>query len=95
MKSSVISYRTRPDKADENQRLVEAVFAELAAKKPAGFSYNSFRLSDGVSFVHVVSGDGAGLGELAAFQQFQQGLADRLESGPDREEGTRVGGYTG
>ncbi len=29
----VVQYETSSEKADENQRLVEAVFAELAAKR--------------------------------------------------------------
>ena len=38
--------------ADENQRRVEAVFAELAARAPDNVSYLVFRLADN-SFVHV------------------------------------------
>ena len=36
MSTVVVRYRTKPEHADENQRLVEAVFAELAATTPAG-----------------------------------------------------------
>src|SRR6266566_7637217 len=38
--------------ADENQRRVEGVFAELAASKPGNVSYIVLRLADD-SFVHV------------------------------------------
>ena len=38
--------------ADENQRRVEGVFAELAATEPSDVSYLVFRLADD-SFVHV------------------------------------------
>jgi hypothetical protein len=34
VKTTMIRYRTRPDRADENQRAVEAVFAQLAAAAP-------------------------------------------------------------
>jgi hypothetical protein len=91
MSSSVIRYRTKPDAADENQRLIEKVFAELAETRPDGLSYASYRLDDGVTFVHVVTGDG--LPDLPAFQEFQQGLADRLEASLDREPATLVGRY--
>lgn len=64
--SAVIRYRTKPESADENQRLIENVFADLATEAPAGLRYSSFRLADGVTFVHVV--DGEGLPKLAAFQ---------------------------
>ena len=53
MTSTVVRYRTKPDRADENQALVEAVFVDLEARQPNGFTYKVFRLEDGVSFVHV------------------------------------------
>ena len=91
MSSAVIRYRTKPEAADENQRLIEKVFAELAAEAPAGLTYSSFRLADGVTFVHVV--DGEGLPDLAAFQEFQRTFADRVATGPDREDATLIGSY--
>ena len=50
-KSFVVRYEMRPDTADENQRLIENVFAELAETHPDGISYAAFRLDDGVTFV--------------------------------------------
>ncbi|MEV0170381.1 hypothetical protein AB0I00_04510 [Streptomyces sp. NPDC050803] len=88
--SAVIRYRTKPESADENQRLIENVFAELAAA-PAGLRYSSFRLADGVTFVHVV--DGEGLPELAAFQEFQRDLGTRLADDLTREEAALIGSY--
>jgi len=43
MSTRVIRYRTQPDRADENQKLVEAVFAELAEHQPAGVRYACLR----------------------------------------------------
>jgi hypothetical protein len=54
----MIRYRTHPEHAEENQRLIQAVFAELAEQRPPGVHYTAFRLDDGVSFVHVVALDG-------------------------------------
>ena len=54
MTATVVRYQAKPDRADENQQLIEAVFADLAAREPQGFTYQVFRLEDGVSFVHVV-----------------------------------------
>jgi hypothetical protein len=95
MKSAVIRYRTKPEAADENQRLIENVFAELAQKQPEGLRYSTFRLDDGITFVHVVTDEGDTLPGLSAFQEFQRDLGNRLESGPDRENATAIGGYTG
>jgi hypothetical protein len=94
-KIRIIRYRTRSEAAEENQRLVEEVFAELAAKDPGGVRYATFRLADGVSFVHVVvhEGDGDPLGDSPAFAAFQQGIAGRVTEPPDAEEATLVGSY--
>ena len=54
MKATVVRYQAKPDRADENQGLIEAVFADLEARQPEGFTYKVFRLEDGVSFIHVV-----------------------------------------
>lgn len=34
MSTKVIRYRTKPDRADENQKLVEDVFAERCEEQP-------------------------------------------------------------
>jgi hypothetical protein len=82
----VVRYRTKPERADENQALVEKVFAELAEMDDTGFSYVSLRLEDGVSFVHVVIEDEGGgniaLPDLPAFQAFTAGIAERCEEAP-------------
>ncbi|MGZ4677415.1 MAG: hypothetical protein ACXVJ7_13475 [Acidimicrobiia bacterium] len=97
MSTVVVRYRTKPDRADENAHLVEQVFAELAADRPDGLRYATFRLADGVSFVHVASvetADGANpLAGVAAFGEFQREIADRLEEGPIVGDATVVGSY--
>lgn len=94
-KSMVVRYRTRPEAADENQRLVENVLAELAGEKPAGVRYAVFRLADGVSFVHVVhyDADDNPLSRSAAFAEFQRGFGDRVAEGPAADEVTLIGSY--
>jgi hypothetical protein len=91
----VVRYQIKPDQADENQRLVEDVFAELKADSPEGFRYATFRLEDGVSFIHVVTyeNDGDPLGNSAAFQKFQETFADRMVAPPQRGPATVVGAY--
>ncbi|MEC8930404.1 MAG: hypothetical protein VYB08_03240 [Candidatus Latescibacterota bacterium] len=41
MKRIMVTYKVKADQAQENQRLVEAVFAELAAKNPGGVRRSS------------------------------------------------------
>ena len=51
MKLTVVRYRTKPEMAEENARLIQAVFQELRAKSPDDVRYLSLRLSDD-TFVH-------------------------------------------
>lgn len=94
-KTLIIRYRTRPEAADENSRLVEAVFASLAELKPIDFWYTTYRLADGVSFVHVARLDGPEnpLTTLPAFAEFQRELAQRCVERPAPSEATVVGSY--
>ena len=83
--------------ADENQRRVEGVFAELDATKPDRVSYIVPRLADD-SFVHVSfhnHGDDEvnPIASTAAFAHFQDCHADRREGGVDQQTATLVGAY--
>jgi hypothetical protein len=94
-KTVVVRYRTRPDAAEENARLVEKVFNSLAEVAPGDFRYTTYRLADGVSFVHVafVGGTENPLPTLPAFAEFQRELAQRCEEQPAPSEATVVGTY--
>lgn len=91
----VVRYTTRADAADENARLVEAVYEELQAHDPPGFHYLTVRLDDGLTFVHVaiVDGEDNPLTRSAAFAAFQSGIATRCVDGPTPVTGTVVGSY--
>jgi hypothetical protein len=98
MTATVVRYQTRPEAADENQRLIEAVFADLDALQPEGFTYKVFRLDDGVSFVHVVIEHddierADSLQDVPAFQAFVAGIAQRCEEGPVAAGARVVGGF--
>ena len=96
MGTVVVRYRPKADRADENQALVEAVFAELNAADPGGVRYATYRLADG-TFVHIadVEADPNPLGGIAAFAQFQADIAERCEAGegPNPQPATLVGSY--
>jgi hypothetical protein len=94
-KTSVIRYQTRPEAAEENQQLVEQVYAQLGREDPGGLRYATFRLADGVTFVHVavVEGDVNPLLQTAAFAEFQRGIADRCVEPPVAAGATLVGSY--
>ena len=97
MTVTVVRYETKADRADENQERVEAVFAELAEAAPEALRYATFRLEDGVTFVHVAvneTSDGSNpLVDTVAFKEFQRELGDRLVEGPLVMAATVVGSY--
>jgi len=97
MSVAVVRYRSKPDRADENQALVEKVFGELHVNQPEGLRYATFRLADGVSFVHVASIDTADgsnpLTQTPAFAEFLREIADRCDEGPVASEATVIGSY--
>jgi hypothetical protein len=94
-KAFVVRYEMRPETADDNQALIENVFAELAEKDPDGVRYASFRLADGVTFVHigVMDDDAMALTDLAAFQEFQSGFGERAAGRPTPSEATVIGSH--
>ena len=80
MKRTLIRYDTKPERAEENQRLIEGVFQELHTKAPGGVRYLAIKLDTGtfVHFVELDSDDGSNpLRELDAFRSFQSGIRDR------------------
>ena len=97
MTITVLRYQAKPERAEENQQLIEAVFARLEEGELEGFTYKVFRLEDGVSFIHVwIEHDIADPGSLQAvpaFQAFMADLAGRCDVPAAATEATVVGGY--
>jgi len=89
----VVRYRVKPDRVEENERLVRAVYEELHRAGPAGFRYATFKLDDGVTFVHVAEGDDPPLPRLAAFKEFQKDIAARCDEPPLASEAEQVGSF--
>jgi hypothetical protein len=98
MATTVMQYQVKPERAEENQQLIEAVFAELDQREPDGFTFKVFRLEDGVSFVHVViEHDDVdhpdSLQALPTFQAFVANIVDRCDVPPAATGATVVGGF--
>jgi len=91
----MVRYRVRADRAAENEALVRAVYEELHASPPAGLRYGTFKLEDGVSFIHLTeTEDGQNpLPEVKAFQEFQAEIRERCEEPPVVSELTEVGSF--
>jgi hypothetical protein len=95
MKRTLVRYKTKPEKADENERLIEKVFQELHAKSPEGMRYLALRLGDG-TFVHLKVGTGEGVDPihgLAAFRSFRSGIRERCVGPPEAGDAIILGNY--
>lgn len=97
MKTVMIRYKVKPALADENQRWVEKVFAELERSQPQGLRYQTFRLDDGVSFLHIATREGgpddSPLMRLESFRAFVAGIRERCDEPPVQMEVTALGRY--
>ena len=95
MHLDLIRYRTRPEQADANAKLVRAVYEDLRRTQPDGLSYATFRLADQVTFLHLVRTEQTPSPLLAvrAFAEFQAGIADRCDQLSAREQLTTIGSY--
>ena len=86
-----------PEAADETQRRIEGVFAELAETNPDNVSYIVLRLPDD-SFLHLSfhahgHDDPNPIADLPAFKRFQDGHGERRSGGVDQKEAQLVGAY--
>ena len=84
MRTVLVRYKTAPAHAAANEALVHAVFDELRARTPEGIRYATYRLEDGVSFVHLAtlasasaSAEDNPLTSLPSFKAFQAELKSR------------------
>ena len=90
----VVRYTVKPEALEENVRLVRAVYDELAATRPDGLRYRTYRVAD-LIFVHVAVLDGEvnPLDDTVAFAAFTEGIAERCTEGPQALAGELVGMY--
>jgi hypothetical protein len=94
MKQLMVRYKVKPEQVAANEQLVRAVYSELAVKQPDGLRYATFKLPDGVSFVHLAAhGAENPLQQIEAFQRFQEGIRDRCDEPPVVAELEEVGSY--
>jgi hypothetical protein len=93
----MVRYRVKGDRANENEHYITRVFDQLKHDRPADLRYATFKLNDGVSFVHIVSVESTNganpLGELAAFKEFTSTIRERCEELPVFDDLQEVGSY--
>lgn len=93
----MVQYTVRADEAAANVKAIEAVFAQLAERQPPGMGYASFKLDDGVTFIHIFAAETDAerntLRELPAFQAFSAGVRERCDEAPVVTQLNEVGSY--
>jgi hypothetical protein len=95
MRQVMVRYRVLPERAEENEAYIRAVFAELERRRPQGLEYASFKLEDGVSFVHLATIAGADnpLLALEAFREFTADIKSRCAEPPVTLALSAIGSY--
>jgi hypothetical protein len=97
MKRVMVRYKVKPDRVAENEELVRAVYEELDRTKPAGLRYATFKLEDGVSFVHLVSIETeegqSPLAKVEAFGRFTEDVRERCDEAPVATEMDEIGSF--
>jgi hypothetical protein len=95
MRQVMVRYRVKPDQVERNEQLVRAVYEELHRADPAGLHYTTFRVEDGVSFVHLAVTETSEnpLPRLDSFKEFQRQIDDRCDESPVVTELTEIGSF--
>jgi hypothetical protein len=80
----MVRYRVKPGQAERNEELVRAVY-----------SYATFRMDDGLTFVHLAQSEGpdSPLPQLDAFREFQKDIAARCDEPPVVTKLSEVGSF--
>jgi hypothetical protein len=93
----MVRYRVKAGQTAENERLIGQVYEQLQREAPPGLHYATFKLPDGVTFIHVASVDAPGgkhpLTPLSAFQAFTANIAERCDEPPVTTELSLIGAY--
>lgn len=80
-----------------NEKLINEVYEELCRRKPEGFNYTTYKLDDGLTFIHVALNESDGespLVTLPAFKKFQEGIKERCEQLPVVSHVEKIGSYS-
>jgi hypothetical protein len=93
----MVQYKVKADRVAENEGHIKRVFEQLERERPAGVRYATFKLDDGVSFVHVASIEstdgGNPLTDLSAFKAFTADIKERCDEPPVSVKLNEVGSY--
>jgi len=97
MKTTVVRYKVKSERAEENIGYIRKVFEQLERESPEGLRYCSFQLEDGLSFLHIAAVDDSyqsnPLTGLSTFKAFAANIAERCEEAPRAVSASLIGAY--
>ncbi|MGH2962230.1 MAG: hypothetical protein ACRDL3_08570 [Solirubrobacterales bacterium] len=93
----MVRYKVKPGHEEHNEALVRAVYRKLEETQPAGLRYATFKLDDGLTFVHLAwvdteEGENP-LPQLHAFQRFQATIRERCDEEPVVTQLEEIGSF--
>jgi quinol monooxygenase YgiN len=93
----LVMYKVKPDRVQENEELVKAVYEELRQNNDPDIHYATFKLDDGQTFANIASFASpekqAELTESKSFQAFRENLPDRCEVPPNPQKLNEIDSY--
>ncbi|MBC7829942.1 MAG: hypothetical protein H7122_19505 [Chitinophagaceae bacterium] len=82
----LVRYKVHADKVALNETLAKAVYKQLHEENLEGFRYITFKMEDGVSFLHISFSANEQANKafinLPAFKNFQANIKDRCKELP-------------
>ena len=91
----IVRYKLKPGSVEENEQLVREVYKQLSSEEPENFKYATYKLEDGLTFIHVAMHESGKnpLTGLTAFKNFQLGIKERCAELPEVNHVTEIGSY--
>lgn len=96
MEKVIVRYKVKPGKAGENEQLIKGVYQQLHRQGMEGLSYATYKLEDGLTFMHIANYTGEGkapLTSIDAFKNFQAEIKDRCDELPVVYHVIEIGSY--
>lgn len=97
MKTVMVRYKVKPERVAENEALITKVYEQLKNETPDRLRYQTYKLDDGLSFLHIalVPTEGPSpLTEISAFKDFVGNVKERCDELPVTTVISSVGYYT-
>ena len=93
MGNVIVRYKLWPDRVEENERLVKAVYEQLHRERPESVHYATVKLPDGLTYGVRRRDDESRAQQARRVQAFSAEVASRCEEPPVPMTLTVIGSY--